>query len=73
MNPAQRVRADAKLTRVVGNNRGIRQQALMVDRAPCRSRPSTPGSRRDVYPAATSAAARNAPCWCAPMPRRSRR
>jgi len=25
MNPAQCVRADAKLTRVVGNNHGIRQ------------------------------------------------
>jgi hypothetical protein len=29
-----RVRADAKLARVIGNNHGVRQQALMVDRAP---------------------------------------
>ena len=28
------VRADAKLARVIGNNHGVRQQALMVDRAP---------------------------------------
>src|SRR5271165_1505780 len=34
MNPAQCARADAKLTSVVGNNHGIGQQALMVDRAP---------------------------------------
>jgi len=37
------------------------------------SRLSTPGSRRDAYPAATSAPARNARCSCAPIPRRSRR
>ena len=34
VDPAQRVRADAKLARVVGNNHGVRQQALMMDRAP---------------------------------------
>ena len=34
VDPAQRVRADAKLARVVGNNHGVRQQSLMVDRAP---------------------------------------
>jgi len=33
VDPAQRVRADAKLARVVGNNHGVRQQALMMDRA----------------------------------------
>ena len=42
-------------------------------RSACRSRLSTPGSRRDAYPAATSAPARNAACSCAPIPKRLRR
>ena len=31
VDPASRVRADAKLARVIGNNHGVRQQALMVN------------------------------------------
>ena len=31
VDPAQRVRADAKLARVVGNNHGVRQQASHDD------------------------------------------
>jgi len=37
VNPAQGVRADTKLSRVVGDNDGVLQQALMADRAPQRS------------------------------------
>lgn len=33
MDPAQSVRADAELAGVIGNDDGVRQQALMMDRA----------------------------------------